>query len=50
VLFSAYAWWRTPKERVRPGVRVFSRVVILALLILAMYLGYWGIINLRTWV
>jgi CubicO group peptidase (beta-lactamase class C family) len=50
VLFSAYAWWRTPKERVRPGVRAFSRAVILGLLILAMYLGYWGIINLRTWV
>jgi hypothetical protein len=49
VLLSAYAWWRAPKESVRPGVRAFSRVVTLALLILAVYLGYWGIIGLRTW-
>jgi len=34
---------------VRPGVRSFSRVVIMALLIFAVYLAYWGIIGLRTW-
>ncbi len=50
VLLSAYAWWRAPKESVRPGVRIFSRLVTLALLILAVYLGYWGMIGLRTWV
>jgi len=50
VLFSALAWWRAPKEGVRPAVRAFSRVVILALLISAAYLGYWGMINLRTWI
>ena len=33
----------------RPGVRRFSRLVTIALLICAAYLGYWGIINLRTW-
>jgi uncharacterized membrane protein len=49
VLLSAYAWCRAPKESVRPGVRSFSRVVILALLIFAVYLAYWGIIGLRTW-
>ena len=49
VLFSAYAWFRAPKEGVRRGVRVFSRVVTIALIISAVYLGYWGIINLRTW-
>lgn len=50
VLLSAYAWWRAPKESVRRGVRIFSRLVTLALLILAVYLGYWGMIGLRTWV
>ena len=50
VLFSAYAWLRAPKEGVRRGVRIFSRVVTLALLISAVYLGYWGIINLRSWI
>ncbi len=49
VLFSAYAWWRAPAEGVRRGVRLFSRLVTLALLISAFYLGYWDIINLRTW-
>jgi CubicO group peptidase (beta-lactamase class C family) len=49
VLLSAIAWWRAPQEGVRPGVRLFSRLVTIALLICAAYLGYWGIINLRTW-
>lgn len=48
-LLSAYAWLRAPKEGVRNGVRMFSRIVTLALLIAAFYLGYWGIINLRSW-
>ena len=49
VLLSAYAWLRAPKEGVRSGVRLFSRLVTLGLLILAIYLGYWGMIGLRTW-
>lgn len=49
VLVSAYAWWRAPKEGVRKGVRIFSRIVTVALLISALYLGYWGVLNLRTW-
>ncbi len=50
VLFSTLAWLRAPQAGVRPAVRAFSRVVILALLISAAYLGYWGMINLRTWI
>lgn len=50
VLFSALAWWRAPRAGVRPAVREFSRIVTLALLISAAYLGYWGMINLRTWI
>ena len=49
VLASAIAWWRAPVEGVRRGVRRFSRVVTVALLIAAAYLAYWGIIGLRTW-
>lgn len=41
--------WRAPKEGVRTGVRRFSTVVILALLVAAAYFAYWGIIGLRTW-
>jgi hypothetical protein len=40
---------RAPREGVRSGVRTFSRVVILALLIAGLYLAYWDIIGLRTW-
>jgi hypothetical protein len=36
-------------EEVRPGVRRFSRIVSLALVIAAAYLAYWGIIGVRTW-
>jgi len=48
-LFSALAWLKAPKEGVRRGVRTFSRIVTIALLIAAVYLGYWGILNLRAW-
>jgi hypothetical protein len=34
---------------VRPGVRRFSLIVTLALLVAGAYLAYWGIIGLRTW-
>ncbi len=40
---------RGPKEGVRPGVRRFSRIVSTALLIATVYLGYWGVIGVRTW-
>ena len=46
---SALAWWRTPREAVRRGVRRYSLYVTMALLIAAAYLAYWGIIGLRTW-
>jgi CubicO group peptidase (beta-lactamase class C family) len=49
VLFSALAWWRAPREGVRPGVRSYSRIVILGLLISAFYLAYWDVIGLKTW-
>jgi len=38
-----------PEGGVRPGVRKFSLIVSLALLIATAYLGYYGIIGLRTW-
>lgn len=46
---SAVSLWRAPAETVRRGVRRFSLVVTVALLISAAYLAYWGIIGLRTW-
>jgi CubicO group peptidase (beta-lactamase class C family) len=46
---SAIALWRAPKEGVSTATRRFSEAVILALLIAAAYLAYWGIIGLRTW-
>lgn len=49
VLFSATAWWRAPKESVRRGVRTYSGIVTLALLISVFYLAYWGVIGLKTW-
>jgi CubicO group peptidase (beta-lactamase class C family) len=48
-LASTVAWWRTPADAVRKGVRIYSRLVIMALLIAAFYLAYWDIIGLRTW-
>ena len=49
VVFSAIAWWRAPKESVRRGVRAYSRIVTIALLISAFYLAYWDVIGLKTW-
>ena len=49
-LASLLAWWRAPVSQVRPSVRRYSRMVILALLIAAFYLAYWDIIGLRTWI
>jgi CubicO group peptidase (beta-lactamase class C family) len=48
-LGGAISLWRTPAQSVRRGVRRFSLAVTLALLIVAVYLAYWGIIGLRTW-
>jgi CubicO group peptidase (beta-lactamase class C family) len=48
-LASTVAWWRTPAHAVRKSVRIYSRLVIIALLIAAFYLAYWDIIGLRTW-
>ena len=45
----AIALWWAPKQEVRCWVRRFSTAVILALLIAAAYLAYWGVIGLRTW-
>jgi CubicO group peptidase (beta-lactamase class C family) len=49
VLMSVISSWRGPAGEVRRGVRRFSMVVSVALLIAATYLAYWGIIGLRTW-
>ena len=48
-LASAVAWWRTPAQAVRRSVRIYSRFVIVALLVAAFYLAYWDIIGIRTW-
>jgi hypothetical protein len=45
---SAIALWRAPKEGVRTAARRFFEAVVLALLVAAAYLAYWGIIGLRT--
>ncbi|MGH9644689.1 MAG: hypothetical protein ACRD3Q_19980, partial [Terriglobales bacterium] len=49
VLFGAIAWWRAPKASVRRGVRAYSGIVTIALLISALYLAYWNVIGLMTW-
>jgi len=49
VLASGISAWRAPAESVRPGVQRFSRIVSVALLILLVYLAFWGMIGLRTW-
>lgn len=46
---SAISAWRAPAPEVRRGVRRFSIIVSVALLVAATYLAYWGIIGLRTW-
>ena len=48
-LAAAVSLWRAPRDGVRTGVRSFSMIVILALLVAAAYFAYWGIIGLRTW-
>lgn len=46
---STISLWRSPKQGVRTGVRVYSIIVTAALMIATTYLTYWGIIGLRTW-
>jgi hypothetical protein len=48
-LAGVFVSWRRLEEGVRPGVRHFSQIVSLGMLIVAGYLAYWGIIGLRTW-
>ena len=46
---SVIALRRANKLETRLSVRIYSAVVTLALVIAAVYLGYWGIIGLRLW-
>jgi hypothetical protein len=48
-LASFFVAVRRPEEGVRRGVRWFSLIVSLALVIAVSYLAYWGIIGVRTW-
>ena len=48
-VLSAIACVRAPVEGVRHRVRRFSGIVTVALLIATAYLGYFGLIGLRTW-
>ena len=49
-LISAWAAWQTRFEGVRRSVRIYSMIVSAALVIATIYLAYWGVIGLRTWV
>jgi CubicO group peptidase (beta-lactamase class C family) len=46
---SGFAVWRARAGEVRRGVRVHAILVTIPLLIATAYLGYWGVIGLRTW-
>ena len=46
---SAIVLWRAPKQEIRKSVLAFSTIATLSLLISTAYLGYWGVIGLRTW-
>jgi CubicO group peptidase (beta-lactamase class C family) len=46
---SVIALWYAPRQGVRGGVRLYSTIVTIALMITTAYLAYWGIIGLRTW-
>jgi hypothetical protein len=49
VLMSCWSVITASGEGVRRGVRWYSRIVSLALLIALIYLAWWGVIGLRTW-
>jgi CubicO group peptidase (beta-lactamase class C family) len=46
---SLFVLWRAPDVGVRRSVRGYSTAVALALVIVTVYLAYWGIIGVRTW-
>lgn len=48
-LMSNWAIVRSKREGIRRAVRWYSGVVSVALLIVLLYLAWWGIIGLRTW-
>ena len=48
-LASGLVLWRAPKQGIRGAVRWYSTWVISAMLFSTAYLGYWGVIGLRTW-
>jgi hypothetical protein len=43
------AWWRAPRQETRLGVRIYSMIISLALLVATTYLAYWEVIGLSTW-
>ncbi len=45
----ALSVWRARKQSVRPLVLAYFAFVAGALLMASCYLGYWGMIGLRTW-
>jgi hypothetical protein len=50
VLMSSWSFVTASGEGVRRGVRWYSGIVSLALLIALIYLAWWGVIGVRTWV
>jgi hypothetical protein len=46
---SVWTVWRTPKDEVRRGVRIYLVIVAAALTVSTVFLIYWGVIGLRTW-
>lgn len=41
---------KSPKGYIRTIVLIYSIIITIALVISTLYLGYWGIIGLRTWI
>ncbi|MEO6823825.1 MAG: serine hydrolase domain-containing protein [Nitrosospira sp.] len=48
-LASGVVLWRMPKQGIRKAVLWYSIGVIPAMMFATAYLGYWGVIGLRTW-
>jgi len=48
-LAATIACWRAPRQETRPGVRIYSTFVSVALLIATTYVAYWEVIGLCTW-
>jgi CubicO group peptidase (beta-lactamase class C family) len=48
-LMSLWSAWRASVPETRMAVRWYSTAVSLALLVALLYLGYWGVIGIRTW-